>query len=148
MSCSGYIHSLMHVGLALEFEQLPLIAEGFAQAAVHHDYWYTDFFKHSEVAAKTSTLPALSLSGCVDLAYQDVTIRNCSKWTYCNQFEGIKYVLREEMIKDGVCKHAFEELSQVAARYRVDPNDLPRATAELINTAGKHRLNPFELIQF
>ena len=45
--------------------------------------------------------------------------------------------MRKEMIKDGVCGIGFEPLGVVAARYKVDPNDLERATAELINTAGK-----------
>ena len=48
--------------------------------------------------------------------------------------------MRKEMIKDGVCGNAFEPLGVVAARYKVDPNDLERATAELINTAG---ISPF-----
>lgn len=39
------------------------------------------------------------------------------------------------MIRDYVCGRAFNEMVRVCARYRVDPNDLDRATAELINTA-------------
>ena len=143
-SAAGYIHAIMHLGISLEFNQLPLMAEGFAQAAVHHDYWYTDFLQYAEAEAKSAPESALPLSSCISLANSDPTVRNCSKLEYCGQLEGTKYVLREEMVRDGVCKHAFKELGRIAARYRVDPNNLRRATAELINTAGTSTMIPLE----
>jgi hypothetical protein len=42
-----------------------------------------------------------------------------------------------EPARDGVLKNAGPDLIRVAARYRVNPNDLERATAELQNTAGE-----------
>ncbi|KAL9130125.1 MAG: hypothetical protein Q9217_001599 [Psora testacea] len=135
----GYVHSIMHVGLALEFKQLKVLAEGFAQACVHHDYWYTEFLHKAEIDAAQAKAPALPLSACVDLARANPVIVNCSSVDYQRQFEGEgsqkKFVMRKEMIKDGVCGKAAGPLGIVAARYRVDPNDLERATAELINTA-------------
>lgn len=142
----GYVHSVMHLGIALEFNQMPLLAEGFAQAAVHHDYWYTEFLQHVEKEASNSEGTNLPLSNCISLANQDTAIRNCSNLDLCGQLEGDKYVLREEMVRDGVCKHAFKEMAQIAARYRVDPKEIQRATAELINTSSKfmssNRLKP------
>lgn len=139
ISAKGYVHSIMHVGLALEFKQMKILAEGFAQACVHHDYWYTDFLHKAEADAKQALHSVLSLSEAIDVARADPTIRNCSSVDYQRQFESDgavpKFVMRKEMIKDGVCGNAFLELNTVAARYRVDPNDLERATAELINTA-------------
>ena len=129
----------MHVGLALEFKQMKILAEGLAQACVHHDYWYTEFLHKAEADAKQALYPALSLSEAIDSARADPVIRGCSSVDYQRQFEGEgkdrKFVMRKEMIKDGVCGNASVELGSVAARYRVDPNDLERATAELINTA-------------
>ena len=129
----------MHVGLALEFKQMKILAEGFAQAAVHHDYWYTEFFHKAEALAKEASSPALSLSEALDECRADPVISTCSSVDYQRQFEGEgknrAFVMRKEMIKDGVCGKAFDELAVVAARYRVDPNDLERATAELINAA-------------
>lgn len=132
----------MHVGLALEFKQMKILAEGFAQACVHHDYWYTEFLHKAERDAKhleDAGHPAISLSAAIDAARADPVIRSCSSVDYQRQFEGEgadrKFVMRREMIKDGVCGNAALELGVVAARYRVDPNDLERATAELINTA-------------
>lgn len=127
----------MHVGIALEFKQMAIMAEGFAQAAVHHDYWYTDWMNRIDTDAKCAEEPALSLSDCLDLCRTDDVIRNCSSLDFQRQFEGDKFVLRKEMVRDGVCANAGKEIGVVAARYRVDPSDLDRATAELINSAGK-----------
>lgn len=131
----GYVHSLMHVGIALEFNQMAILAEGLAQAAVHHDYWYTDWMNKVDRDAKRTEESALPLSDCLDLCRADDIIRNSSSIDFQRQFEGDKFVMRKEMVRDGVCANAGKEIGCVAARYRVDPNDLDRATAELINSA-------------
>ena len=133
---TGYVHSIMHVGIALEFRQPSIMAEGFAQAAIHHDYWYTSFLHEAEAEAQKALEPPLPLSGCIDACLVDPVIRNCSSIDYQRQFENGKFVLRKEMVKDGVVARAGKELGRVAARYRVDSNDLERATAELTNTAS------------
>ena len=138
---TGYVHSMMHVGMGLEYKQPKILAEGFAQAVVHHDYWYTDFLHQAEDLGKKGEESALSMVECVDLAAQHPIIKNCSTYDYQRQFEGEgekrTFVMRKEMIKDGVCGKGFEPLKVVAARYRVDPNDLERETAALINAACK-----------
>lgn len=138
---AGYVHSMMHVGMGLEYKQPKILAEGFAQAVVHHDYWYTDFLHQAEDLAKKGEESALSMVECVDLAAQHPIIKTCSSYDYQRQFEGEgekkAFVMRKEMIKDGVCGKGFEPLKVVAARYRVDPNDLERETAALINAACK-----------
>lgn len=134
---TGYVHSIMHVGIALEFNQMAILAEGFAQAAVHHDYWYTDWMNKADKDAKRAVESALPLSDCLDLCRADSAIRNSSSIDFQHQFEGGKFVLRKEMVRDGVCANAGIEIGRVAARFRVDPKDLERATAELINSAGK-----------
>jgi hypothetical protein len=126
----------MHVGIALEFKTPALMAEGFAQAAVHHDWWYTEFLNRVDADAKRQEESALSLSGCVEECLKDPVVVHCSSIDYQQQFENGKFVLRKEMVRDGVCAKGGKELGRIAARYRVDPNDLERATAELINTAG------------
>lgn len=116
---------------------MSIMAEGFAQAAVHHDYWYTDWMNRVDTDAKWAKEPALSLSDCLDLCRAHDVIRNCSSIDFQQQSEGGKFVLRKEMVRDGVCANAGDAIGVVAARYRVDPTDLDRATAELINSAGK-----------
>lgn len=134
----GYVHGIIHIGMALEFKQARLLAEGFAQAAVHHDGWYTDYLTQTEELAKKKEEPALPLSDLIDLARQDVAIRNCSTLYYHLQKRPVtgEMCLDLEPARDGVLKNAGPELRRVAARYRVDPDDLERATAELQNAAG------------
>ena len=142
----------MHVGLGLEFKQMKILAEGFAQACVHHDYWYTEFLSKAEKDAATTALSRMELSECADAARADPIIRNSSNIEFQRQFEGEgktrKFVMRREMIKDGVCGNAFTELGRVACRYRVDPNDLERETAALMNAAGKQDLLEHERKDF
>jgi hypothetical protein len=125
--------------MALEFKQARLLAEGFAQACVHHDWWYTDYLTGAEKLSKRQVEPPLPLSACVDLARANEKIRNCSSPYYHMQKRKVtgEMCLDLEPARDGVMKNAGPDLLRVAARYRVDPNDLDRATAELQNTAGK-----------
>ncbi|KAL1963685.1 hypothetical protein VTN77DRAFT_7889 [Rasamsonia byssochlamydoides] len=134
----GYVHGIIHIGMALEFKQARLLAEGFAQACVHHDWWYTEYLTSAEELAKKAEEPALPLSSCVDLARADDVIRNCSTLYYHTQKRPItgEMCVDLEPARDGVLAKAGPEIRRVAARYRVDPNDLERATAELQNTAG------------
>ena len=69
----------MHVGLGLEFKQLKVVAEGFAQACVHHDYWYTEFLHKAEKDAAASKERALSLSDCFEYV-SNVSLRSLSMW--------------------------------------------------------------------
>ncbi|OQD63897.1 hypothetical protein PENPOL_c008G00514 [Penicillium polonicum] len=133
----GYVHGIIHIGMALEFKQARLLAEGFAQACVHHDWWYTDYLTSAEKLSKQQVEPALPLSTCVDMARSNEKIRTCSSAYYHLQKRRItgEMCLDLEPSRDGVLKNAAPELTRVAARYRVDPNDLERATAELQNTA-------------
>ncbi|KAJ5124900.1 uncharacterized protein N7515_008725 [Penicillium bovifimosum] len=132
-----YVHGIIHIGMAMEFKQARLLAEGFAQACVHHDWWYTQYLTGAEKLSKEQVEPALPLSACVDLARATEKIRNCSSPYYHMQTRKVtgEMCLDLEPARDGVLKNAGPELTRVAARYRVDPNDLERATAELQNTA-------------
>ncbi|THC94860.1 hypothetical protein EYZ11_005661 [Aspergillus tanneri] len=98
---AGYLHGLIHIGLALEFRQPLLLAEGLAQAAVHH-YMYKKYLTSTSIPRPEN-------------------IQANGPWT-------TKWCTME-------CSHAKPELLRLAARWRVDPNDLDRATAELINVA-------------
>jgi hypothetical protein len=58
----GYVHAMIHVGLSLEFKQPALLAEGLAQAAVHHDMWYTEYLTEAEAEAKKAAETSLTLA--------------------------------------------------------------------------------------
>lgn len=144
----------MYVGMALEFKQLPLLAEGLAQAAVHHDMYYPEFLRVAEAYARIDNGEPIALSNCVDECLRNSVITTCSTVDVHFQFKDGMWKVEKEMVRDYVCKKAFHELAQVCSRYRVDPDDLDRATAELINTTGttsakpSHRLSPSSLCFF
>lgn len=145
-NCLGYVHSFMYVGQALEFKQLPLLAEGLAQAASHDDMYYNEFLFHAEEKARLQEEPRLSLAECADECRKDPVILNCSSIDVHRQVVKGSWKVEKEMIRDYVCGRAFNEMARVCARYRVDPNDdLERATAELINGAGKNQHSAEEI---
>jgi len=132
------VHGIIHIGLALEFRQPLLLAEGLAQAAVHHDEWYIDYLSAAEAAASDAKEPSLPLATLVDMVRQDPKISTASSLDYHLQTRkhSGRWAMDKEMARDGVLPKAKPELVRLAARWRVDPNDLERATAELINTAS------------
>ena len=135
----GYVHGLIHIGLALEFQQPLLLAEGLAQAAVHHDMWYKEYLSEAEALGAKAEESPLPLSSIIDMEHADPVISKASSiyfHTQTRKHSG-KWAMDKELARDGVLVNAKPEMLRLAARYRVDPNDLERATAELINTAGK-----------
>ena len=139
MTRKGYIHGLIHIGLALEFKQPKLLAEGLAQSAVHHDWWYTEFLGAAEALAAEARETPLPLATLMDMMREDPKISTASSLEYHTQTRKHSggWAMDKEMARDGVMVNAKEEYLRLAARWRVDPDDLDRATAELINTAGK-----------
>lgn len=134
----GYVHGLIHLNFAIEFKQPLLLAEAFAQACVHNDPWYTEYLTAAEAAAATSTESPLPLSACFDLEKADPAVSTSSSYYYHSQRRPSgKWAADVEQARDGILVKAKAEICRIAARYRVDPNDLDRATAELINTAGE-----------
>lgn len=136
------MHGLIHVGLALEFRQPLLLAEGLAQAAVHHDYWYTEYLTAAEAAARESQEPPLPLADIIDLERKDPKISTASSHDYHLQTRSHsgRWAMDKEMARDGVLANAKPELVRLAARWRVRPEDVEQKTAELINAAGKRIL--------
>lgn len=126
------------MGLALEFKQPLLLAEGLAQSAVYYDWWYIEFLTKAEKMTRKAEEPALPLATLMDMMRADPRLSTASSLEYHTQsrkHSGI-WAMGKEMARDGVLANAGEEYLRLAARWRVDPNDVDRATAELINTAG------------
>ena len=139
----GYVHGFIHIGLALEFQQPLLLAEGLAQSAVHHDWWYTDYFNAAESLAAEAKEPPLPLADLIDLERQDPKISTCSSLEFHTQtrkYSG-KWSMDKEIARDGVLLNARHELLRLAARWRVDPDNLEKHTAELVNAARKSNIS-------
>ena len=136
----SYVHSIKHVGLALDFGQKKISAEGFTQAAVH----MTIGIRNSSVKLKMTPKerhprPCRSVKH-LTIVVPTPVISTCSSVNFHRQVEGEgknrRLVMRREMIKDDVCRRVFDELAVVIARYCVDQNDEESGTAELINATA------------
>ena len=138
----GYVHGLIHIGMGLEFKQPLVLAEGFAQSAVHHDMWYHEYLQLAEakaIKAIKAEEPALPLSQLIDMERSNHAIRNSSSIYFHRQTRAHsgRWAMDQEIARDGVLKNAKAELVTLAARFRVSPPSLKQATAEICNTAGK-----------
>ena len=129
---------MIHLSFAVEFKQPLLLAEALAQAAVHEDPWYRDYLVAAEAESLKHAESALPLSTCFDMEKADPKISTSSGYEYMAQRRPSgRWAGDIEQARDGILAKSFDEIVRIAARYRVDPNDLDRATAELINTAGE-----------
>lgn len=138
VSRPGYMHGLIHIGLAFEFRQPLLLAEGLAQAAVHHDWWYTEYLSAAEAMAAEAKEPSLPLATIIDMEREDPKISTASSYEYhiqTRKYSG-RWAMDKEMARDGILPNAKAEIVRLAARWRVDPDDLEKSTAELVNGAG------------
>ena len=148
----GYVHSMMHVGLGLEFDQPSIVAEGIAEAVVHDEPWYTQYHELCRtVAASTSAENRLSLIDAYKACTEDATITTCMDWSLAAQFTapdeswhklyqqlmqaGLKPP-EEEPWRDRAWGRAGKNLATISGRYMVHPDeDLDHAAAEVINTS-------------
>lgn len=104
--------------------------------------WYTEYLSEAEALALEAKESPLPLATLVDMEHEDPKISTASSLdfhTQARKYSG-RWAMDKEMARDGVLPDAKPELLRLAARWRVDPDDLDRATAELINTAGEFHL--------
>ncbi|KAI0970333.1 hypothetical protein F4678DRAFT_136819 [Xylaria arbuscula] len=139
----GYVHPIMHLGLGLEFKQLPIVAEGLAETAVHHDWWYTKYIETTAAHAEKNGGIRQSIVDIFDECVKDPIITNCVEWDYINQYEAPseawpegRWFVTREPYRDGVVGKALEPLARLASKFKVTAeDDLEKATAEIINAS-------------
>ena len=139
----------MHIGIGLEYKQPPILAEGLAEAAVHHDWWYTAYIDAAAAEARKPGKEKASLFECYEKALQDEKITTCSSYDYMKQFEAPsaefpdgRWFVKREPYRDGVVGLVKNELADVAGHWQVRvEDDLELKTAELINMSRKSPLS-------
>ncbi|KAK0307144.1 hypothetical protein LTR01_005790 [Friedmanniomyces endolithicus] len=129
----GFLHPLIHLGFALESQQPALVAEALAQAAVHSASM-SPFFLLAEQAARDRADEPCSktIVELLDEIHADPEMRAAPRWSDGNK------------LRDGVVGRAAERMVSYTSRFRVEPDELERKTAEMINavvyyTAGAQR---------
>ena len=118
---AGFYHPIIHLGFGVEFEQPAIIAEALAQAATH-DVWIAKFIDPVEAAAKSAT-QSKSLVQLIHEARKNEKLAKSADWGDGNK------------VRDGVLGRAAKEMVELAAQWRVKPEELDMKTAEMMNAA-------------
>ncbi|CEJ61955.1 hypothetical protein PMG11_10471 [Penicillium brasilianum] len=118
---SGFLHSPIHLGYAVEFDQPLIMAEALALTAVHDSY-FGDVLTDVETAVRTSD--------------GNDSLINLQREIYSNSKlrEAMKYEHGVFQIRDGLLADAKDEFLQVVGSWKVTPEDLQEKTAECLNS--------------
>jgi hypothetical protein len=102
--------------------------------------WYTEYLKEAEAEAKKATESPMHLADLIDACRAVDAIRTSSSIKYQRQYRPItgEPCMDIEMARDGALKNAKPEIIRFAARWRVDPDQIEKITAELMNTTGTY----------
>lgn len=126
----GAYHSIIHLGLGVEFEQPGVIAEALAQAAAH-DSFDTDYFFHTaEQKAAAAAEKGGKGSYGESLVNLLTEIRSTPNLVEAGRVQGLIGTMK---MKKAVLVRAGDQIIDIASRFRVSEEDLERKTAEVLN---------------
>ncbi|KAF2209153.1 hypothetical protein CERZMDRAFT_100670 [Cercospora zeae-maydis SCOH1-5] len=118
----GAFHPFIHLGLGVEFEQPSIIAEALAQAASHDSAGIPGFLLDAERHGRASAEPRIHFKDCFLAVREDEIIENAAQ----PQMGPVR-------VREGVMKRAGQEMTRVAAAYRILSKELDQAIAEIIS---------------
>ncbi|KAI0397059.1 HypA protein [Xylariaceae sp. FL0594] len=120
---AGFLHPIIQLMYGIEWDQPAIVAMGLAQAAVHQDNM-RKFLITAEDAAKSSAASQMPpIASLLDEVATDEKLATAARFSDSNK------------VTDGVFVRAFDEMIRVAAKVKVNPEDLEEKTAEMYNTA-------------
>ncbi|KAL2819630.1 hypothetical protein BDW59DRAFT_151302 [Aspergillus cavernicola] len=120
----GFLHPMIHLGCALEFDQPLLVAEALAAGCVHDD-WPNSFLFPVEAHQKANQeLPSKSMLEIMEDLHRDPVIKNAVQMS-----DPIN------KISDGLLAKVCDELIPYLAQYRVTPtaDELHRQTIDMVH---------------
>jgi hypothetical protein len=120
----GAFHSIIHLGLGVEFEQPGIIAEALAQAAAHDSFGTDYFFLTAEKRAAERNEEGETL---VNLLQR---IRDAPKLVEAGSVQGLIGTMK---MKKSILVNAADEIIDIASRFNVTEETLARKTAEMLN---------------
>lgn len=122
----GAYHPIIHLGFGVEFGEPGIVAEALAQAAAHDPNGIGEFFVASERQAdKNNNRSSRPLIDLIAAVRADKKIRHAARAE-----DGPRRV------SHGVLGRAGAEIAQLAAEFRVRPENLQERTAEMISCAA------------
>ncbi|KAL4935844.1 hypothetical protein BDV06DRAFT_228431 [Aspergillus oleicola] len=125
----GAYHSIIHLGLGVEFNQPGVIAEALAQAAAHDSFGTDTFFLSTEAKAAEDIANGGSKEG-KSLVSLLSEIRSTPALLDAGRVPGLIGTMK---MKKSVLVKASEEIISIASRFRVTPETLEKKTAEVLN---------------
>ncbi|KAI1854087.1 hypothetical protein JX265_003590 [Neoarthrinium moseri] len=121
----GVFHPMIHLGFGVEFQLPSIVAEGLAQAASHYLGNLDHFFSGAERLVQTGSVAPKRLFDLYQEVRSNEKVRTAALVTD-----------RAFRVRDGVLGRALHEIIRVASQYQITPDDLERATAEMISCAA------------
>ncbi|KAL4865123.1 hypothetical protein BDV12DRAFT_188379 [Aspergillus spectabilis] len=124
---SGFLHPMIHLGCALEFNQPLLVAEALAAGCVHDD-WPNSFLFPTEAHQKASSeAPTKLMLEIMEDLHNDSVISNA-----------VQLSDPLNKISDGLLAKVRDEMIPYLARYRVTPTseELDRQTVNMVHTCA------------
>lgn len=118
----GFLHSPIHLGYAIEFDQPLVAAEALALTAVHDASFGSVLASIVQSALNSSTRETL-----IDLQRK-----------LCDSEQlnlAMDYTHGVSQIRDGFLANAKEEFSRLIGSWKVDHDELEEKTAEALNSA-------------
>ena len=122
---AGYLHPMIHLGFGIEFKQPAIIAEALGQTAIHPT-WHDQFFIEADKVAQQSQQSSDCLVSIIDKIRADEVLSTAARWE------------DDEKIRDGIMVRAKQEMTRYASQWKVEPDSIYEACAEIINTCGKY----------
>jgi hypothetical protein len=122
---AGVLHPLIQLLYGLEWEQPMIIAAALAQTAVHRDDHH-EFLALAAKKAESDLAPPKmeTIPGLYEDVVKNETLVKSSHWEDSNR------------VFDGVLAREKEEMVNLAARVRVDENELDERAAEMVHNAA------------
>ncbi|KAL3430658.1 hypothetical protein BDV09DRAFT_189045 [Aspergillus tetrazonus] len=124
---SGFLHPMIHLGCALEFNQPLLVAEALAAGCVHDDWPNSFLFPIEEMQNAHSKTPCKSMLDIMDELHSDPVIRNAVQLT-----DPIN------KISDGLLAKVRDKLIPYLAQYCASPSEeeLAQQTTDMVHTCA------------
>lgn len=123
----GLYHPLIHLGLGVEFGQPSIVAEALAQAASHDSMGTEPYLFRSEQEAAKSVKPNAPLVQLLHAIRANESLRNAAHG----------FTDGPARVRDGVLGPENQKLLiDLAAQFRVQPEDLERGLAETVSSSA------------
>ncbi|RMJ28751.1 hypothetical protein PHISP_00396 [Aspergillus sp. HF37] len=124
---SGFLHPMIHLGCALEFNQPLLVAEALAAGCVHDDWPRLFLFPVEKHVQDNPETPPKSMLEIMDEMHQDPAIK-----------DAVQMSDPLNKISDGLLAKARDELIPFLAQYRVQPteDDLQSQMVDMVHSCA------------